>query len=383
MRITSIACACLLAIVILGCGLEGPVPQEAKEPRKSTAMPAAAAANPAANDQGKTAAQTPGAASSPASGAAMSQDGASPSLREARRGFTTRLAKQEADHKPVPTPPSGVMQVVQFESPIGRLKAYLTPAPTDGKKHPAIVWIAGGDCNGIDDGCWKEGPADNEQSAAAFRKSPIVVMFPSLRGGNDNPGYKEGMFGEVDDIMAAAAFLAKQDYVDPKRIYLGGHSTGGTMVLLVAECSDQFRAVFSFGPVASIIQYRGQFAYHDLHDMKETMLRSPGSWLPSIGVPTFVIEGSEGGNLDIVQWMAAKRNNPLVRFLPVNGATHFGVLAPVEKLIVEQILRDTGEKCNIDLTEEALNKACKGVASAPPRAAAEVAAAPKVIADWL
>ncbi len=137
---------------------------------------------------------------------------------------------------------------MQYESPAGRLKAYLTPAPTDGNKHPAIIWIHGGDCNQIDDSCWTDGPPDNEQSAAAFRKSSIVVIFPSLRGGNDNPGHKEGMFGEIDDIIAAAAFLAKQDYVDPKRIYLGGHSTGGTMVLLAAECSDRFRAVFAFGP---------------------------------------------------------------------------------------------------------------------------------------
>ena len=37
-------------------------------------------------------------------------------------------------------------------------------------------------------------------------------------------------------------FLAAQPYVDPARIYLGGHSTGGTLALLVAECSETFRA---------------------------------------------------------------------------------------------------------------------------------------------
>ena len=75
------------------------------------------------------------------------------------------------------------------------------------------------------------------------------MMFPSLRGGNDNPGVREGFFGEVDDVLAAAEYLSKQAFVDPQRIYLGGHSTGGTLVLLVAECSGRFRAVFSFGPV--------------------------------------------------------------------------------------------------------------------------------------
>ncbi len=305
----------LLAITVSGCGLDGPVPGKSKD-----AAPAGEAA------LGST-------------GNAADLKGAVQTLADARRGVTTKL--------------------VEYESPIGKLHAYVTPVPTDGKKHAAIIWITGGDCNAID-ACWTDGPPDNEQTAAAFRKSGIVTMFPSLRGGNDSPGTREGMFGEVDDILGAAAYLAKQDDVDPKRIYLGGHSTGGTLVLLVAECSGRFRAVFSFGPVASIAQYGGQFAFHDLKDMQETLLRSPGTWLPSISVPTFLIEGTEKGNMDAVNWMANQCKNPLVHFLPVNGATHFNVLAPAEKLIVAQILQDTGERCKIELTEESLNRAFAG-----------------------
>jgi pimeloyl-ACP methyl ester carboxylesterase len=333
----------LLLIAVSGCGLEGPVPQASKEPSAPAASPAAAAPRPMGNVADKNAVP----------------DAAAQTLVNARRGVTTKLVKQEADHKPPPVPPSGVMQLVQYDSPIGKMKAYVTPAPTDGKKHPAIIWITGGECNTIDE-CWTDGPSDNEQTAAAFRRSSIVTMFPSLRGGNDSPGYKEGMFGEVDDILAAAAFLAAQDYVDPQRIYLGGHSTGGTLVLLVAECSDRFRAVISFGPVASIAQYGGQFAYHDLKDMQETLLRSPGTWLPSITVPTFVIEGTQQGNIEPVRWMENRCKNPRVHFLPVNGATHFNVLAPVEKLIVQQILQDSGGTCKIGLTAESLNTAFAG-----------------------
>lgn len=46
--------------------------------------------------------------------------------------------------------------------------------------------------------------------------------------------------------------LAHQPYVDPNRIYLGGHSTGGTLALMTAEASDRFRAVFAFGPVSDV-----------------------------------------------------------------------------------------------------------------------------------
>ena len=110
-------------------------------------------------------------------------------------------------------------------------------------------------------------------------------MFPSLRGGNDNPGQNEGFFGEVDDVIAAAAFLSRQDYVDPKRIYLGGHSTGGTLVMLVAEYSDRFRAVFSFGPADDVRGYGGQFVPANLSDPKDYELRSPGRWLSSVRSP--------------------------------------------------------------------------------------------------
>jgi pimeloyl-ACP methyl ester carboxylesterase len=369
--------ACLVALLVSGCGLDGPPPQEAKESAKPVVSPAPKPASAVADNNS---ARTRSPVSTPASSTSTPAENAELTLSEARRGFTTKLVKQESDGTPVPTPPAGVMQVVQYDSPAGSLKAYLTPAPTDGKKHPAIIWITGGDCNTIGD-CWTDGPADNEQTAAAFRKSSIVVMFPSLRGGNDNPGHKEGMFGEIDDIVAAAAFLAKQDYVDLKRIYLGGHSTGGTTVLLAAECSDRFRAVFSFGPVASIAEYGGEYAYHELGNKQETLLRSPGKWLPSIRVPMFVIEGTFQGNIGSLKWMESRCTNPLVHFFPVTGATHFSVLSPVEKLIVQQILRDTGETCQIELTEESLKEIYKKEREAASRSSKAGPRAPRVIVD--
>src|SRR5262249_9302147 len=161
-------------------------------------------------------------------------------LTEARRGYQAKPVRQASAREPVPEPPAGIFRLVRYESPAGKLAAYVSPDPRDGKKHPAIIWITGGDCNSIDEGCWKEGPASNDQSASAFRKAGMLMMFPSLRGGNDNPGTREGFFGEVDDVLAAADYLAGQDYVDPKRIYLGGHSTGGTLVLLTAQSSHPF-----------------------------------------------------------------------------------------------------------------------------------------------
>jgi dienelactone hydrolase len=278
------------------------------------------------------------------------------SLIEARRGFKTKLVRRQSNQQPAPEPPPGLFRMVRYDSPAGKLAAYLTPDPNDGQKHPAIIWITGGDCNSIDEGCWNEGPPSNDQSASAFRKAGIVTMFPSLRGGNNNPGVKEGFLGEVDDVLAAADYLGQQEFVDSSRIYLGGHSTGGTLALLVAECSDRFRAVFSFGPVDNVAGYPPEFLPFDTSNRREIELRSPGPWLASIKSPTFAFEGTVQGNLSALQAMARSSTNPNAHFVAVRGASHFSILAPVTRLIADKVLADNGPASKLTFTEEELGR---------------------------
>lgn len=276
------------------------------------------------------------------------------SLSEARRGFQTKLARREAGSGPAPDPPPSVLRELRYPAPPGELVAYLTPAPKDGKRHPAIVWISGGDSNTIGD-MWSPATRDNDQTAGQFRDAGFVVMYPSLRGGNDNPGAKEGLFGEVDDIVAAGEYLRKQTYVDPERIYLGGHSTGGTLVLLVAECSDRFRAVFSFGPVGEITDYPPDMLPFDPSDPREFELRSPGRWLHSIRTPVFVFEGMEDGNAAALAAMARASSNPLAHFLAIPNVDHFSVLAPMNELIAETLASGNGDLSKLALTQDEVN----------------------------
>lgn len=275
---------------------------------------------------------------------------ASPSLAKARQGFTTQVAPRNEPKEPIPQPPPEVFSLVRYDSPVGKLGAYLTPNPNNGKKLPAIIWITGGDCNSIND-LWSESDPENDQTAAAYRQAGIVMMFPSLRGGNDNPGVRESFYGEVDDVLAAADFLAKQDYVDPTRIYLGGHSTGGTLVLLVAEFSDRFRAVFSFGPVDNPVGYGPELTYFDANNPQEVRLRSPITWVQGIKSPTFVIEGQENpGNVDAVQAMAKVSTSPSAHFITVPKMHHFNILFPANRVIAQKILADNNPTSNLTLT---------------------------------
>ncbi|MHC4718226.1 MAG: alpha/beta hydrolase family protein [Planctomycetota bacterium] len=277
------------------------------------------------------------------------------SLAQARRGFSTKIVRTDTPYEPVPQPPARLYHTVHYLSPAGDLAAYVSTAPADGKPRPAIIWIPGGMSNSIGSTAWEPAASRNDQSARAFREAGIVTMFPSLRGGNDNPGLREAFYGEVDDILAARDYLARQDYVDPGRIYLGGHSTGGTLALLVAECTDKFRAVFAFGPAADVRDYGAKNVPFDTSDDMEWDLRSPIHWLGGIRTPTFVFEGGQRpGNIKALTELSRASANRLIRFHPVQGADHFSILAPVTRVIAAEILRDVGPTVSIDLTEQEL-----------------------------
>lgn len=277
------------------------------------------------------------------------------SLLNVRVGFKTHLTAAKATGLPPETPPPALFRVVQYPSKVGALAAYMSPDPGDGRRHPAVMWITGGDCNSIGD-VWTPRPPENDQSAAAFRQAGLVLLFPSLRGGNDNPGRKEGFLGEVNDVLAATAFLKAQPYVDPERIYLGGHSTGGTLAMLVAESSPQYRAVFAFGPVADVAGYGPDsgFLPFEVSRTEEIRLRSPGYWLKLVQSPLWVIEGTEESNIESLHAMKAANRNPLTHFLAAAGETHFSVLAPANQLLAQKIRADSTATSRIQITETEL-----------------------------
>ena len=224
----------------------------------------------------------------------------------------------------------------------------------DGEKRPAIVWITGGDNNSIGP-VWGPPDPENDQGATGYRDAGIVMMFPSQRGGNHNPGRREGFLGEVDDVLAAAGWLRGRPHVDPDRVYLGGHSTGGTLAMLVAEtdrAAEVFRAAFAFGPVADVRGYGGDFVYHTPEDdVAEAAVRGPGFWLESCRIPLWAIEGDGfiGNDVDLED-MAARPHPPNVHFVIVPGRDHFDVLHGANAAVADAILKDTGPSCDITLT---------------------------------
>lgn len=261
----------------------------------------------------------------------------------ARRGFKTHLLRQDKIGEEPEPPPPGVLELVRYPAPLGKNAAYVGPDPKDGKKHPAIIWLVGGFSNSISSLSWTPGPKTNDQSASGFREKGIVMMYPSLRGGNDNPGYFETFFGEVEDVLAAAKFLSALSYVDSHRIYLGGHSTGGTLALLVAASAPagQFRAAFALGPVHDVVGYGADVLPFDLRDVREGELRAPQRFLGAIRCPTYVFEGAKApGNIGALKLLRSRSRNPLIHFHPISDGSHFSIIAPLVDEIGRNIVAD-------------------------------------------
>lgn len=259
---------------------------------------------------------------------------------------------------PADVPDGEVFELIRYRSPGGEMTAYLTPDPKDGKKHPAIVWAHGG-FGGIGSYFWEPASKRNDQSARAFREKGIVMMCPSWRGENDNPGRFELFYGEVRDFIAAIDHVKRLPYVDPQRVYIGGHSTGGTMTLLAAVSSDQFRAAFSFGGMIDGVQTLGDGegygnTPYDPNSNIDHRLRSPMRYASFIRRPTFYFEGGEyydEGSAGLMQLRALSHFESF--HLP---GDHFDILHPITQLVAEKIVRDTGPQCNIRFTEPELRQ---------------------------
>lgn len=283
-------------------------------------------------------------------------------LAEARTAFQTKIIDTSFTPDGTPAnPPEDVFKLIHYPAPAGDMAAYLTPNPNDGEKHPAVIWLIGGYGGiGNDDFFWEDQHASNDQTAAAFRKAGIVLMIPSFRGENDNPGQYEMFYGEMDDLAAARNYLASQPYVDPNRIYLAGHSTGGTRVLLGNEMITGFRAAFSIGGIPDLeMRLMGPMRVEipfDKNNPEELRLRSPATFIRSIKSPTYYFEGAEDWwpEFDEVQNYAKQYNIPFYTY-KINNADHFNIIAPVNELIAQKILTDTESMPHIDFTKEELN----------------------------
>jgi tetratricopeptide (TPR) repeat protein len=183
-------------------------------------------------------------------------------------------------------PPIGVREVIYGSGNL-KLKAWLSDRPADDKKHPAIVYALGG---------YSFGGSEEWATMSEFLDQGFILMVPMLRGENGNPGNFEYFYGEVDDLIAAADYLANLSYIDNESIFLCGHSIGGSLSMLTSMMPSKYRAISSFGGFPdqeSFIKYGGDPIPFDSRNIKEFELRSSVVYQDSIIKPLFVYIGDQ------------------------------------------------------------------------------------------
>jgi pimeloyl-ACP methyl ester carboxylesterase len=206
---------------------------------------------------------------------------------QARRHFQTKLVRQG----PAPQawqnerPPPGVREL-PYQSGNLRLRAWVSEAPAGGRRRPAVLFLHGGFAFGADD--WEQ--------TLPFQNAGFVVMTPTLRGENGLPGTYSMFYNEVEDVLAATETLAQLNYVDSNRIYVSGHSVGGTLTLLAAMTSSRFRAAASFSGSPDQVAWsrlQPQLVPFVSNDKEEYRMRSPLAFPRSFKCPVRLYYGSQ------------------------------------------------------------------------------------------
>lgn len=208
----------------------------------------------------------------------------------ARASFQTHLLRHgHPDNYDYPKP-SALAQEVTYPSGALTLRAWVgmpdNAAP--GARLPVVIFLHGGFAFG----------AEDFDMAEPFRRAGYVIVTPLLRGEDGGEGEFSMFYSEVDDVLAALAFVKTQTYADPTHIYLAGHSVGGTEAMLSALTTDQFRAVASFSGSPDQVAFASGPPWNaivpfDAADGREFAMRSPLRWPTSFKSPTRLFYGNQ------------------------------------------------------------------------------------------
>jgi len=212
-----------------------------------------------------------------------------PDLDAARQQYMTKLTtltKAPQQYNNVP-PPLGV-RLVSYTSDGLSLRGWLSASPTGEGRYPAIVFLHGGFAFGRDD--WED--------AQPFVKGGYVLFMPTLRAENGNPGNFEMFGGEVADAIAAGHYVSTLPFVDRKRVYVVGHSVGGSLAILVSQMKSPFRAAAAFSGYPSLtdwIDHFRQIAPFDVGSPSERRIRDPYLYASTVKIPISLFYESDRG----------------------------------------------------------------------------------------
>ena len=220
---------------------------------------------------------------------------------EARRRFRTHLLRNgPAPDQPQSLEPPAGARSMTYPSGSLDLVAWLSPAADPRRPAPAVLFLHGG--NALWPGHW--------DLTKPYRDAGYIAMMPALRAENGQSGAFSGFYDETEDVLAAAELLRQMPGVDPTRLFLAGHSVGGTLTLLAALAMPIFRAACAFSPNPDARAFFRRFPEDirfDASDPREFDMRSAACFAGSIKCPMLMLHGSEEhGSEQAMQLMASR-----------------------------------------------------------------------------
>lgn len=122
---------------------------------------------------------------------------------------------------------------------------------TKDKRYPGLVLLHGGFHEKLD---WRFFRYIDGAVTKGF-----VVFFPEYRGSR---GYGENHYQndygitDLEDVLAAGNYLSRQDFVDPNRLGIIGHSRGGMLTMLAIEKEPKrFKAAVEIAGLVDFLAY--------------------------------------------------------------------------------------------------------------------------------
>ncbi len=288
-----------------------------------------------------------------------------------RTDSTVSATPQPADSVATPYPMASPLYTdreVTFASTAATLAGTLSiPNGVGRARLPAFVFVHGSGPSTRDGGT-PQNPTFLALGNALANAGYAVLRYDKRGIGKSSGVATESWRPLADDARAAVAFLRTQPNVDPKRIFLVGHSEGGLIVPLVAPSIHPALAgiVLMAGPAISMTEVLAEQSSRMSPQMFKAISATladyvgiePSKVIAKVNVPILILQGSRDGQIlakDLPPMLAAahaaKRkvtaivlsgDNHLFMVLrpdQVEDFSEYGVAAPLDPRVPRAILR--------------------------------------------
>jgi dipeptidyl aminopeptidase/acylaminoacyl peptidase len=148
--------------------------------------------------------------------------------------------------------------------------------------------------------------------------------------------FKNAEAGLVNARAALDYAIAKIPQLDPSRIYTAGHSSAGTISLLVAEREPRVRAAVAYAPASNVEKFLGEervAAFSSIMpDYREFLKRtSPHAGAKDLHCPLFLFHAEDDRNVAIAESenfaKEVSSHNPAVTFVRAAKGGHFSAMS--------------------------------------------------------